>query len=76
MATLTEKTTLILSNLKAINREIGRASGASLPGPRRAGAGRTGIDRPTALALGSIGRGVKRIESALRPTAADQRSLP
>ena len=42
-----------------------------------AGGGRPsgGVDRATSLALGEIRRGVRRIEGALEPSAADERSL-
>ncbi len=74
MATIRQNAASLLGDLRAINHEIDRASGANLPGvpgrPRSAG-----TDRPTALALGQIMRGINGIRRELEPSAADERSL-
>ena len=74
MATLRQNTSAILSDLQAINREIDRASRASLPGaPVRTGRG--GVDRATSLELRQILRNTGEILGALQPSAADERSI-
>jgi len=74
VATIKQRTSALLSDLRAINREIDRAAGASLPGaPGRTGRG--GADRATSLELRQILRNTGEILGALRPSAADERSL-
>ncbi len=74
MATIRQNAASLLGDLRAINRELDRAAGANLPvapgRPRSAG-----VDRPTALALGQIMRGINGIRRELEPSAADERSL-
>lgn len=74
MATVRQKVSGLLRDLIAVNREFDRVSGARLPGtPGRPRS--TGVDRPTALALGQIMRGINGIRRELEPSAADERSL-
>ena len=59
-----------LTDLKAVNRELGVAAGARLPGaPAR------GVDPDTKLALGEILRNTRETNEALRPNPGEDRSL-
>ncbi len=75
MATLRQNTSAILSDLRAINREIDRAAGASLPSAP--GRGRTvgRGDLRTPLTLDLILQGINGIRRVLQPSAADERSI-
>ena len=74
MASLNSGAKDYLRTLKAIVQEQGRVSGATLPGaPRRTGRG--GVDRATELELRQILRNTGEILGALRPSAAEERSL-
>ena len=57
---------------EALVRSLKEAGGLVPGAASRTGGG---VDRATSMALGEIRRGVKRIEGALEPSAADERSL-